>query len=51
MCLLIHPKIGGFVLDKIIYNMYLFVFHCIQNKVYVLLSTWFIKIGDKLMEI
>ena len=36
---------------KLIHNLYLFLFHCIQNRFFVLLSTEFIKIWYKLIEI
>jgi len=41
----------GYDLDIIDMQSNLFLFHCIQNEVCVLLSIWFIKIGYKLMEI
>jgi len=41
----------GSDLDIIDMQSNLFLFHCIQNEVCVLLSIWFIKIGYKLMEI
>jgi hypothetical protein len=51
MCLLKLMQFEGSDLDIIDMQSNLFLFHCIQNEVCVLLSIWFIKIGCKLMEI